>query len=53
MIDHQSIAETIQKQITIYFDKKLKLQIFILNQMLASSIQLTSKIRLKQYLSVY
>lgn len=50
MIDHQSVLGTIYKRITIYSDTKLELQVFILNQ---SSIQLTSKIRLERYLSVY
>lgn len=53
MIVHQSVSGTIYKQITIYSDTKLDLQVFILNQMVASLIQLTSKIRLERYHSVY
>jgi len=53
MIDRQSVLGTIYKQITICSDTKLELQVFIINQMLTSSIQLISKKRLEQYLLVY
>lgn len=53
MIDHQSLSGTMHKQMTIYSDTKLVLQVFILNQMFPSSFQLASKIRLEQNLSVY